>query len=47
MSQWLVVVTGGIYAVIAWEQYTKGNLPVAAMFAGYAFANVGIFFQTS
>ena len=42
MSAWLVVVTGVIYAYIAAEQLWKGNTPMALMYAGYAFANAGL-----
>ena len=43
MSAWLVVLTGVIYAYIAVEQAFKGHWPMAATYAGYAFANVGLF----
>ena len=45
MSQWLVVLTGCIYLAVAVEQYLKGSLGTAIMFAGYAIGNVGIYLQ--
>ena len=45
MSQGLIVLTGIIYGYIAAEQSYKGNIAVGMMFAGYAFANIGIFMQ--
>lgn len=47
MSQPLIILTGLIYAWIALEQAAKGNTPVALMFAGYAFANIGIYMQAA
>lgn len=47
MSQWLVALTGCIYLFIAFEQAWKGSTGVAIMFAGYAFANIGIYLQAS
>lgn len=43
MSGPLVALTGLIYAYIAAEQAWKGQWPMAATYAGYAFANVGLF----
>jgi hypothetical protein len=43
MSAPLIVITGLIYAYIALEQLYKGNVGGALMYAGYAFANVGLF----
>jgi hypothetical protein len=45
MSQTLIVITGLIYGWIAAEQSFKGNIAVGMMFAGYAFANIGIYMQ--
>lgn len=45
MSQPLIVLTGLIYGYIALEQAWKGNVGVALMFFGYAFANVGVWLQ--
>jgi len=43
MSSWLIIVTGVIYAYIALEQGTKGNLYMAVVYIGYAFSNVGLY----
>jgi hypothetical protein len=43
MSAPLIIVTGLIYAYIALEQVYKGNVGGGLMYAGYAFANVGLF----
>ena len=43
MSASLIVITGLIYAYIAVEQVCKGNVSGGIMYAGYAFANVGLF----
>jgi hypothetical protein len=43
MSALLIIVTGLIYAYIAAEQGFKGNMPMAGVYAGYAFANVGLY----
>jgi len=43
MSSWLIVVTGVIYAYIAAEQAIKGNMPMAVVYSGYAFSNVGLY----
>jgi len=43
MSQGLIIITGLIYAFIAVDQYFKGGLGQAIMFAGYALANGGIY----
>ena len=42
MSGFLIAVTGGIYAYVAWEQCVKGNDGMAIAYLGYAFANVGL-----
>lgn len=42
MSFWLIVLTGLIYAYVAIEQVTKGNIPLGLAYAGYAFANIGL-----
>jgi hypothetical protein len=46
MSGPLIIVVTAIYSWIAFEQYTKGNIPVAIMYAGYAFSNIGMFMVT-
>lgn len=47
MSAWLIIVTGLIYAYIAGEQAFKGNLPMAVVYSGYAFSNVGLWIMAS
>ncbi len=47
MSPGLILFVGGIYAVIAIEQFTKGNIPMAVIFSGYAFSNLGFFAASS
>lgn len=42
MSQWLVAGVGVVYALIAVQQFRAGNAPLAVVFAGYAFSNVGL-----
>lgn len=42
MSGWLIVLTGLIYAYVAIEQGFKGNVGMAIAYAGYAFANIGL-----
>jgi hypothetical protein len=43
MSAPLIIITGLIYAYIGLEQLYKGNVGGGIMYAGYAFANVGLF----
>jgi hypothetical protein len=43
MSSWLIIVTGVIYGYIAVEQGLKGNMPMAVVYTGYAFSNVGLY----
>ena len=43
MSGWLVALTGLIYAYIAVEQAVKGNTSMTIVYAGYAFANAGLY----
>ena len=42
MSGTLVAIVGVIYAVISFEQFTKGNPSMGIVFAGYSFSNVGL-----
>lgn len=42
MSGWLIAVTGLIYAYVALEQGMKGNIGMCLAYAGYAFANIGL-----
>jgi len=43
LSSWLIIVTGAIYAYIGIEQGFKGNMPMAVVYTGYAFSNVGLY----
>jgi hypothetical protein len=43
MSSWLIIVTGLIYGYIAVEQGLKGNVPMAVVYSGYGFSNIGLF----
>jgi len=43
VSSWLIIVTGLIYAYIGIEQAFKGNMPMAVVYTGYAFSNVGLY----
>lgn len=43
MSGWLILFVGAIYLTIAIEQALKRNWPMAIVFAGYAFSNVGFY----
>ena len=47
MSSWLIILTGLIYAYIALEQSFKGNIPMAVVYSGYAFSNVGLYILTT
>ena len=42
MSRQLILVTTAIYIWIATDQLSKGKLPLGICYAGYAFANVGL-----
>ena len=44
MGPFLIVVVGLIYGFIAIEQAIKGNVPMAIVFAGYAFSNAGLYY---
>jgi len=43
MSAWLIALTGLIYLGVAIEQGFKGNAPMAVIYSGYAFSNVGLY----
>jgi hypothetical protein len=43
MSTYLIILTGGIYAYVAYEQWHKGNAGLAIAYAGYAFSNIGLY----
>lgn len=44
MSAPLIILTGLIYAYVAIEQATKGNVNMAIVYSGYSFSNIGLFF---
>ena len=43
MSGWLIILVTVIYSGIAVEQLFKGNIPMSVVYAGYAFANIGLY----
>lgn len=43
MSGWLIALTGLIYAYVSAEQFWRGNPGMAIAYAGYAFANIGLY----
>ncbi len=43
MSGPLIILTGFIYAYVAVEQALKGNTGMMFAYAGYAFANIGLY----
>lgn len=45
MSHFLILAIGIAYVWIAVEQFTKQDLGVAIMFAGYAVAQWGVYLQ--
>lgn len=48
MSAWLIALTGGIYAVVAAEQFLiKGNGTMAIVYSGYAFSNIGLYMMAT
>lgn len=47
MSGWLILFTGVIYLYVSFEQGYKGNIGMSMAYAGYAFANVGLYFLAS
>ena len=47
MSGSLIILTGLIYAYVAWDQLTKGSSHMAIVYAGYAFSNIGLFLAIS
>lgn len=42
MSGPLIAGVGLVYAFIAWQQARAGDWPLCAVFAGYAFSNIGL-----
>jgi hypothetical protein len=47
MSGWLIALTGVIYLWVALEQLYKGNTAMFICYAGYAFANIGLYRMAS
>jgi hypothetical protein len=47
MSSWLIILTGAIYFYISIEQALKGNVPMAVVYGGYGFSNIGLFILAS
>ena len=43
MSAWLIAAVGLVYAGIGVMQALKGNVPMAVVFTGYAFSNIGLY----
>jgi hypothetical protein len=43
VSAWLIALVGVVYAYIAVEQFVRGDVRTAVVFAGYAFSNVGLY----
>jgi len=43
MSGTLIIVTGVIYAYVAVEQALKGDMGMMIAYAGYSFANIGLY----
>lgn len=43
MSGWLIGLTTLIYFCVSIEQFYKGNTGMGIAYAGYTFANVGLF----
>lgn len=42
MSGILIIIVGMIYSYVAFEQWLNGNIPMFIVWAGYAFANLGL-----
>jgi hypothetical protein len=43
MAGWLIILTGGIYSVVAADLAWNGKTGLAIAYLGYAFANVGLY----
>jgi hypothetical protein len=43
MARWLIILTGGIYLVVAADLAWHGKRGLALAYLGYAFANVGLY----
>jgi hypothetical protein len=46
MSKPLILLVMVVYGYVAGEQYAKGNLAGALMWAAYSLANLGLYWQT-
>lgn len=44
MSAGLIALCGVIYLAVFIDQLSRGNLAMAAVYFGYAFANVGLYY---
>jgi hypothetical protein len=42
MAPWLILLVGGIYAIISADLWMSGKTAMAAVFVGYAFSNLGL-----
>lgn len=42
MSGWLIAAVTLAYIGVAFDQFQKGNLPMALVWVGYAIANIGM-----
>lgn len=42
MSGHLIILTGLIYAYVAFDQWARGNTGMCLAYAGYAFSNIGL-----
>jgi len=42
MAPWLIIAVSLIYAIIAIDLICSGKPAMAAVFAGYAFSNIGL-----
>lgn len=47
MSGWLIALTGCIYAYVSADLWVRGNHGLAIAYAGYAFANAGLYVVAS
>lgn len=47
MSAWLIALTGVIYLCVAGEQLLAGRVPMAVVYFGYAFSNIGLYILAS
>lgn len=47
MSGPLIILTGLIYAYVAFEQGLRGNFGMCIAYSGYAFSNAGLYLLAS